>query len=142
MSIIIEPQILDVEAVSPVNIDIAANSGANINLSTTQSGIADISASAWSNNYDALSNKPKINGHTLIGDKTSEELDIVEDKNYFHRQTIASDTWVIVHNLNKHPSVTVIDSAGNEVIGDVTYDDNNQVTLRFEGGFKGSATLN
>jgi hypothetical protein len=66
----------------------------------------------------------------------------VEDKTYFHRQTIASDTWVIVHNLNKFPAVTVIDSAGCEVIGDVTYDNENQVTIKFRGGFKGTATLN
>ena len=142
MSIIIEPQILDVEAVTPVNIDIAAQDTGHIAISTTSSGTASIAASAVSNNYDALSNKPKINGNILQGDKTSEELGIVEDKNYLHRQTVASNTWVIVHNLNKFPSVTVIDSAGNEVIGEVTYDDPCQVTIRFEGGFKGTATLN
>jgi hypothetical protein len=69
-------------------------------------------------------------------------LHIKEDLTYFYNQTIASDTWVITHNLNKFPSVTVIDSAGNEVIGDITYDNTNQVTLRFAGEFKGSATLN
>ena len=47
-----------------------------------------------------------------------------------------------MHNLNKFPAVSVIDSAGNEVIGDIIYDDENQVTLKFEGGFKGTATLN
>jgi hypothetical protein len=38
--------------------------------------------------------------------------------------------------------VTVIDSAGEEVIGNITYDDQNQVTITFSGAFKGSATLN
>ena len=142
MSIIIEPQILDIETVNPVNIDISGNSGANIDISTRSSGTADISASAWSNNYDILKNKPKINGNVLEGDKTSEELGIVEDKTYFHQQTVASDTWVIVHNLNKYPAVSVIDSAGNEVTGEVYYNDTNTVTVSFKGGFKGSATLN
>lgn len=78
----------------------------------------------------------------MIGDKTSEELGLDADKTYLYQQTVASDTWIIVHNLNKYPSVSVIDSAGNEVIGEVSYDDKNQVTLKFEGGFKGVATLN
>ncbi len=97
----------------------------------------------WNNpDYKNEDNKPSINGVTLIGDISSEELGLEADKTYFHQQTVASDTWVIVHNLNKYPSVSVIDSAGNEVIGEVYYDDKNQVTLKFEGGFKGVATLN
>lgn len=142
MSIIIEPQILDVYAVEPVNVDVSSVDTGNINISTGQTSTPGITTSAFSDNYEALSNKPKINGVTLIGDKSSEELHIKEDANYLHTQTTASDVWVIVHNLNKFPSVTVIDSAGNEVVGEVTYNDANQVTLKFEGGFKGTATLN
>ena len=142
MSIIIEPQILDVYAVEPVNVDVSSVDTGNINISTGQTSTPGIATSAFSDNYEALSNKPKINGVTLIGDKSSEELDIKEDANYLHTQTTASDVWVIVHNLNKFPSVTVIDSAGNEVVGEVIYNDANQVTLKFEGGFKGTATLN
>lgn len=92
--------------------------------------------------YEDETNKPSINGVTLSGNKTSDDLGLVADKTYLHHQTVASDTWVIVHNLNKYPSVVVIDSAGNEVIGEISYDDKNQVTLKFEGGFKGVATLN
>lgn len=97
----------------------------------------------WNNpNYENESNKPSINGVTLVGDQSSEDLGLVADKTYLHQQTVASDTWIIIHNMNKYPSVSVIDSAGNEVIGEVYYDDKNQVTLKFEGGFKGVATLN
>ena len=64
------------------------------------------------------------------------------DKNYFYTQSTASDVWKITHNLNKYPSVTIIDSSGNEVIGDVEYNSINQVTLTFAGAFKGTATLN
>ncbi len=65
-----------------------------------------------------------------------------EDKNYVHIQNTASSEWVIVHNLNKYPSVTVINSAGDQVIGDVVYDSINQITITFKGAFKGTATLN
>ena len=67
---------------------------------------------------------------------------LITDKNYFHNQTTSSDTWVIVHNLNKYPAVSIIDSAGDEVVGEITYNNLNQVTIKFAGAFKGSATLN
>lgn len=51
-------------------------------------------------------------------------------------------TWVIVHGLNKYPSVTTFDSAGSEIKGAVHYDSLNQVTVSFAGGFSGTATLN
>lgn len=92
--------------------------------------------------YNKSFNKPQINGVELIGNKTSAELNIVEDKNYVHNQTTASDTWIIVHNLNKLPSVNVIDSAEEEVVGEITYDNINQLTIRFTAPFKGKATLN
>lgn len=64
------------------------------------------------------------------------------DLNYMHTQGVASATWVILHNLNKYPSITVVDSGGTEVIGAYTYDSINQVTLAFNGSFSGSAFLN
>ena len=67
---------------------------------------------------------------------------IVNDKNYVHIQNAASNRWVIVHNMNKYPSVTIVNSAGDEVIGDVFYDNTNQVTITFAGAFKGKAVLN
>ena len=96
-----------------------------------------------SDNYNKLTNKPKINGVTLEGNKTAEDLGIdVADLNYVHNQTEASDEWIIVHNLNKYPAVSIIDSAGDEVEGNVHYDSLNQVTITFIGSFKGTATLN
>ena len=49
-----------------------------------------------SDNYNKLTNKPKINGVTLEGNKTAEDLGIdVADLNYVHNQTEASDEWII-----------------------------------------------
>lgn len=64
------------------------------------------------------------------------------DKNYLYFQNVASDLWEIKHNLDKFPSVTVIDSAGSEVIGEVEYIDSNNLKIKFAGGFSGKATLN
>ena len=60
---------------------------------------------------------------------------------YVHTQNLASTTWTIVHNLNMHPNVTVVDSANTEVVGMVHYDDENTVTLTFSAAFSGYAYL-
>lgn len=116
------------------NIDIILSSNENINI--------DFDRTGCDCNYNSHVNKPKINGHTLQGDMSLEELGIVNDKNYTHNQTVASDEWVIIHNLNKYPAVNIFDSAGDEVVGEVTYDSVNQVTITFVSAFKGKATLN
>ena len=71
-----------------------------------------------------------------------EKLNEISDKNYVYIQRSASDSWDIVHNLNKYPSITVVDSANNTVLGDITYISSNEVNIRFIGAFSGKAFLN
>ena len=61
---------------------------------------------------------------------------------YTHHQRLASSTWYIPHNLGKHPSVTVVDSGGTVVCGDITYLDDNAILIQFKGVFSGTAYLN
>ena len=61
---------------------------------------------------------------------------------YTHTQASASSTWTITHNLNCFPSVTVVDSAGSVVIGDVVYISANVVSVTFIAAFAGKAYLN
>lgn len=60
---------------------------------------------------------------------------------YLYTQSSPASTWTVVHNLNTYPSVTIIDSSGNQVIGEVHYDSLNQCTLSFAGEMSGSAAL-
>jgi len=64
------------------------------------------------------------------------------DKTYAYPQDNASDVWVVTHNMNKYPSVSVVDSAGSTVVGDVLYDSLNQVTITFSAPFSGKAFFN
>jgi hypothetical protein len=64
------------------------------------------------------------------------------DKNYSYVQTAPASVWSVTHSLNKYPSVTVFDSSGNEVEGDVTYSNLNQVILTFSSAFAGTAAFN
>jgi hypothetical protein len=57
-------------------------------------------------------------------------------------QSSAASTWTISHNLNKFPSVTVVDSSGNVVVGYINYNNMNQITLTFTAPFSGKAYLN
>jgi hypothetical protein len=62
---------------------------------------------------------------------------------HVHTQSVPADTWTITHGFtDKFPSVTVIDSAGTEVIGDVQYVGTHQVVLTFAAEFSGKAYLN
>lgn len=92
--------------------------------------------------YDSLRNKPSINNILLQGNKSLDDLGIVNDKTYYFIQNIPSNEWVITHNLKKYPAVTVLDSAASEVIGEVDYIDTNTLKIKFKGEFSGSATLN
>ena len=97
---------------------------------------------ATTNNYNDLNNKPSVNGVTLIGAQTSQSLHIIEDKSFVFNQNISSSVWNVVHNLDKYPSVTVVDSGMNIVIGEVTYIDENTLQITFTAPFSGKAYLN
>ena len=61
---------------------------------------------------------------------------------YVHEQGVASAVWTVQHNLNKYPSVTVVDSAENEIVSEVEYLDKNTVKITMTGSSKGRAYLN
>tara|TARA_R110000822_G_scaffold59765_3_gene149365 strand:- start:685 stop:1401 length:717 start_codon:yes stop_codon:yes gene_type:complete len=64
------------------------------------------------------------------------------DKNFVFTQTVASNTWIINHTLSKFPSVSVVDSAGTEVFGQVQYISLSKITITFSSAFAGQAFLN
>ena len=67
---------------------------------------------------------------------------VTGDKNFVYVQPTPSNTWIINHNLNKYCSVTVVDSAKTEIIGDLKYIDLNTLILTFVGTFSGQAYCN
>lgn len=56
-------------------------------------------------------------------------------------QTVPSDAWTVQHNLGRFPSVTVVDSAGTTVMGDVQYLDENNISIGFSSPFTGKVYL-
>lgn len=60
---------------------------------------------------------------------------------YTHNQGTPATTWVITHNLGFRPNVTVEDSAGTTVEGEIVHDSTIQLTLTFSASFSGVAYL-
>lgn len=99
-------------------------------------------------NYEASfklkKNNLQFNG-SLVKNNLQADLHITtkgKDKHFTYEQSVASAEWVIVHNLNKKPSITVVDSADTVWYGEYEYNDLNTVTLRFNAPFTGKAYLN
>lgn len=61
---------------------------------------------------------------------------------YTHDQLTPSATWVITHNMNKYPSVMIVDSGGTVIDPDIHYDSTIQMTVTFGSPTSGKAYLN
>ena len=72
---------------------------------------------------------------------TTGSIAIGATKRHVHTQGTVSSTWTISHSLGGRPSVTVVDSAGTVVFGEVQYLSNTQVRVIFSAPFSGSAYL-
>jgi len=64
------------------------------------------------------------------------------DAHYVHAQNENSETWTVEHNLNKYPSVMVIDSGNNVIYTEVQYRSINTLEIRFNGATSGKAYMN
>lgn len=61
---------------------------------------------------------------------------------YIHTQDVPLAVWVITHNLGSYPSVTVVDDLNHVVVGDISYNNSNTLTITFTSAFAGYAYLN
>ena len=78
------------------------------------------------------------NTNFLRGDNTWAEA----DKTFEFTQAVPSATWTIQHGLGKFPSVSVANNNNILMYGNITYIDNNNLTINFSAGFSGKAYLN
>jgi hypothetical protein len=61
---------------------------------------------------------------------------------YTWTQDTAAAVWTIPHNLNRRPSVTVVDTLGNVIVPDISYVDSNTVQVTHGAAYAGKAYLN
>ena len=82
-----------------------------------------------------------IDGYYIFSEFVNPASDAA-DKNYVHNQAVASATWTVQHNLDKFPSCTMVLSTGQQGYGDVTFIDENNLTITFAGAESGKAYIN
>lgn len=87
-----------------------------------------------------------VAGTNVVVDSTDPARPIVSapagsDAHYQQAFTF-QDIIVVNHNLNKLPAVTVLDSTGDEVVGDVIHNNPNQLTVYLNAENTGTVTCN
>jgi hypothetical protein len=70
------------------------------------------------------------------------QFTLSNDKTYVFIQNTPSLVWNIQHNLNKFPSVSVVNINNVLLYGEVTYVDLNNLIIEFSAGFSGKAYMN
>jgi len=61
---------------------------------------------------------------------------------YYIQNFLSSSIVLVEHNLLKYPAVTVHDSAGDEVVGDIEHLSVNALRITFSAAFSGTITCN
>ncbi len=67
---------------------------------------------------------------------------LITQNNFVFDKQVAASVWVVVHNMGKFPSVSIVDTANDQVEGEVRYNSNNQLTITFTAPVAGKAYLN
>lgn len=85
-------------------------------------------------------NEPDV---TISGIAPNQVLDFVIPigGTYVHTQYSASNQWTINHNLGYQPNVTVVDSSGSLIEGNIQYTTPDSIVLLFSASFAGTAYL-
>ena len=119
------------EATTEKSLEDGAGNALPISVSLTAVGFSgDIK-----DNNGSTGTQGQVLSKTLNGTEWS-------NRTFTFNQTVSTNIWSITHNIGAFPAVTVIDSVGNFVVGDVSYVDDRSVTLTFKTAFKGKAYLN
>ena len=100
------------------------------------------SGGSGTNNYNALLNKPSINGVTLTINKTLADLKLL----YEEEITTASNSWSIQHNLNTEwykLFINIIDSDNDIIYGDIDVANStkNLLIMKFDTPITGKITI-
>ncbi|WP_043349029.1 hypothetical protein [Methylobacterium sp. B1] len=83
-------------------------------------------------------------GH--VGSMSDFIVSLKGDPGNAHTTAIAqpspSAVWTLTHGLNRYPSVTLVDTAGDQFLADISFPDANTITVRLAAPTAGTAYLN
>lgn len=81
-------------------------------------------------------------GIRIEGEAEFQYQELIGKDTFVWDQSQAESVWEIPHTMNKYPVVSVVDSAGSLVHGDVEYISESMVKVTFSSRFSGKAYLN
>lgn len=84
----------------------------------------------------------EVEGDSLIHVEREGQTVKVESKTYVYEQGEVSNVWIVNHNLNKYPVITLIDSSGRVFEAEKIYNDENTCTIYLNGATTGKVLLN
>lgn len=109
--------------------------------SASEGGSVKVKSTEIITEHERLSGRYLENQHPIDAITGLREA-LARADTFVYEQGIASASWEITHNLDKRPSVTVVDSAGSVITPAVTYIDNNTCLVEINGATTGYAYLN
>ena len=71
----------------------------------------------------------------------NKRVDLTEDSASLEFSFSSSTTWIVVHNLNKYPSFTALDSSDQVISGKPSYTDKNTLQVVFGSAISGKLLL-
>lgn len=93
-------------------------------------------------NVRGYGNLYNVSNNTYITNNYTTTINEYTATGYVHNQVVASSVWTIIHGLGFCPNVTVIDTTGQEIKGQVNYNsDCSVVTITFNSAIAGKAYL-
>lgn len=113
-----------------------------INKSASSAVIDETSGAITVNETAGGTTVNQVENTTTIDQTVAVGLPGTSAKRYEHSQAVPSATWTIPHNFGSRPfAVHVVDTSGDDVIGDITHPNLNTTQIDFSASFAGAAYL-
>lgn len=138
------PNLVTVDETDPNLVYVAINGIQGPEGSTIISGFGPpgILTGNFGDIYIDKNNPPQFYGpKTDTGWPSTPFFTLASNRRFVFEQAVPATTWNITHDLGGFPSVTVVDSAKTQVVGEVTYVDEENIVIEFASAFTGLAFL-
>lgn len=98
---------------------------------------------AYSEDLQLSNSSEKLGSEENQSELNTSYTKALNKERYIYSQSFKSNQWKIKHNLNRYPSVQIIDGEDNRQIdAEIQYNDLNNITILFSKDIKGTAILN
>ena len=93
-------------------------------------------------NFDYVEEQYDFEGELVPEHHTFGVQLITGDLHYTHYQDTPEETWYVVHNLGKNPTISVVNSAGDVIYPDIKHTSVNTCELYFKSAMSGRVFCN